>query len=162
MSIIFIVAGVFLWSAYRYIRAYNSDDEKYSRLAGSPHLKPSSLFMTSTHTVLFGFPPVFGAATAFLIYEQLGGEVNFISIFLLLLALVLGPYFLVKKFNDHKQARSKSPHPNPKFASAEVVFTRGVLSPEKYRLYRRMAILQFSLLVLILVVVVVMNALKHP
>lgn len=161
MLVILITAAIFLVASFCYIRAYNSNDNRYFRALGSPHLKASSVFMTQDHAILFAFPPVFGAATVFLLYQHFGGEVNFGSVFLLLLALTFGPYLFVKKFNRHKQAQLKPIQINSQARPLpSSIFTRRPLSPKEYRRSRTGLLLICATVIVAPIGVFIMNTIE--
>lgn len=159
---IFVTAAFCLFGVFRYVRAYRSEDERYAWLLRSGVYKPVSMFAAETSVVMFGFPPIFGAATAYLIYEQLGGEMSVPALYLFLFALVLGPVFLMKAFNKKKAQQFPSARPivdESRVTSdlaVAAMFTR-TTSPEKLKLAQRFVYIMLGLIILGLIVLSVME-----
>jgi hypothetical protein len=87
---------------YRYIRSYKSQETwptvgttykgQLHRIGRGPHV----------YAVTFMFGPAFGAAALFMAYQELGGEVNLLSLFLLLSCILLAPFIMINRFKARK------------------------------------------------------------
>ncbi len=53
----------------------------------------------------FGCPPGFAMATMFVIYEGLGGTINFFSVFFIIASVTLGPAYLIYRFKKRNRRK---------------------------------------------------------
>jgi hypothetical protein len=97
-------ALVSTYGFYRYVRSYRSKENWQS--VGTSYKGKKHVFANHavTYGITFAFGPAFGAAALFIVYQELGGAVNFLSIFLLMLGIVLGPLLLMDRFKARKHA----------------------------------------------------------
>jgi hypothetical protein len=89
-----------LYGAWCYYRVYTSDSNWYTVGQYNPITKKYGAYSVDSYAINFCFAPMFGTGALIIVYDNMGGELNYIIVFITLLGIVLLPLFMIDRFKN--------------------------------------------------------------